>query len=36
MTRETYDKAMEILEKLSLTVDKAISKLAELEKEEIK
>ena len=36
MTRETYDKAMEILEKLSLTVDNAISKLAELEKEEIK
>ena len=36
MNRETYDKAMETLENLSLTVDKAIAKLAEIEKEEIK
>lgn len=36
MDRETYDKAMETLENLSLTVDKAITQLAELEKEEVK
>ena len=36
MNRETYDKAMETLENLSLTVDKAIAQLAEIEKEEIK
>jgi prefoldin subunit 5 len=31
MDRETYDKAMETLENLSLTVDKAIAKLAEID-----